>query len=102
MSTDKMTFICETDIIDKIDIILRQTDYSKEVAREKLIKNDLDHIKVIKEYHGIFEKKEPEIKSLQQEIYKQIRLRMNDSMRIYNKKQEEKLEKDINDNNIKI
>jgi hypothetical protein len=71
--------------LDKdIDIILRQTDYSKEVAMQKLELHNNNAINVIKEYMGIkpTEKKTP-LKSLNQEIYKQIRTKLDTSMREY-------------------
>ena len=72
---------------EKIDIILRQTDYTHEIAREKLEEMNGDHIKVIKCFLGIAEKKEPQkIKSLNQEIYKQLRYKLDESMRDYNER----------------
>ena len=45
------------DSIDqKISIIMRQTDYSREVALEKLQVFDFNEINVIKDYVGIKEK----------------------------------------------
>ena len=58
-----------------INIIIRQTNYTKEEARSKLIELN-DPILVIKDYmNPNFSKKnkEKEIKSLNQEIYSQIR-----------------------------
>ena len=78
---------------------MRQTDYNEDVAREKLIAHDDDPIKVIKEYMGIVEKPKPAPKSLNQEIYRQLRHRLDDSMRDFNAKQEEKLKHDIAMNN---
>ena len=74
------------DFLDKVQIILRQTNYSEEEAREKLIKFNLDHILVIKSFLGITEKKAPEIKSINQEMYKQMRYKLDGSMREYNLK----------------
>ena len=56
----------------KIEIILRQTDYSEDKAREKLQQFDYNINSVVKDYFGITEKKEP-IKSINQSIYKQLR-----------------------------
>ena len=69
-------------IAAKIQIILRQTDYTEEKAIEKLKEHNFDEIKVIKCYFGIVEKK-PQINSVNQEIYKQIRYRLNSNMREY-------------------
>jgi len=82
-------------IDDRIQIIMRQTDYSLEEASEKMQLFDNDHIKVIKSFMGIVEKKAPPIKSVNQEIYKQLRHKLDDSMREYNSKQESKLMDEI-------
>jgi hypothetical protein len=77
--------LVETDQIDdKVQIILRQTDYSEDVAREKLKEYNFNEINVIKAYFGIGEKKQPELKSINQEIYKQIRYKLDSNMRDYN------------------
>jgi hypothetical protein len=74
-------------IHEKIEIILRQTDYTEDTAREKLEQMNGDHIKVIKTFLGIAEKKEPtKVKSLNQEIYKQLRYKLDESMRDYNER----------------
>jgi len=74
-------------IDEKIQMILRQTDYNEDIAREKLELMNGDHIKVIKSFLGITEKKEPtKIKSLNQEIYKQLRYKLDESMRDYNER----------------
>ena len=94
-----MTVTSEEEIVEKVGIITRQTDYTEESAREKLFAANMDHIKVIKEYFGIAEKKAPEIKSVQQQIYKEIRYKLDDSMRDFNSKQEKRLEAEIAANN---
>lgn len=97
MIGDKISFSCESELLDKIEIILRQTDYTKEVAREKILEKNGDVLKVIKEYMGINENEKSSIKkSLNQEIYKQLRNKLDDSIRDFNKKQEDKLKKEIN------
>ena len=62
-----------------IQIIMRQTDYTEEVAREKLVENNFDTIIVIKKYMGLNEKKPETIKSVNQEIYKQLRYKLNNN-----------------------
>jgi hypothetical protein len=62
----------------KIQIIVLQTDYTEEEARTKLSEFGQDHMKVIRSYLGITEKKAPPIKSVNQEIYKQIRDRLRE------------------------
>ena len=71
-----------------VQIILRQTDYTEEIAREKLTEHNNNHISVIKSYLGITEKKTPPVKSVNQEIYKQMRYKLDDNMRDYNKRKE--------------
>jgi hypothetical protein len=76
--------LVETGKIDgKIQIILRQTDYTEDKAREKLQQFNYNEIAVIKDYFGITEKKAPPIKSVNQEIYKQLRTHLDSSMSDY-------------------
>ena len=76
------------DANNKIEIIRRQTDYTECEAREKLILYNNDPIKVIQSFLGISEKKEKPITSINQEIFKQIRIKLDTSMREYNKMKE--------------
>ena len=71
------------EVNDKIQIILRQTNYTEEEANEKLKKYDFDHLRVIKSYFGITEKKAPLVKSVNQEIYRQLRQNLDSSIRDY-------------------
>ena len=81
--------LVETDQIDeKVQIILRQTDYTKEIAIEKLKENNFDELKVIRLYFGIAEKNNKPIKTINQEIYKQIRYRLDSNMRDYHERVE--------------
>lgn len=76
--------LVETEQIDeKVQKVLRQTDYTEEMAREKLKEYGFDEIAVIKAYFGITEKKAPQIKSVNQEIYKQLRTKLDSNMREY-------------------
>ena len=76
--------LVETDQIDsKVQMILRQTDYTEEKAIEKLKQFDYNEISVIKDYFGITEKKAPEIKSVNQAIYKQLRGHLDGAMKNY-------------------
>jgi hypothetical protein len=85
---DSISFIETEDITNKVQIILRQTDLSEDVAREKLKESNFDHISVIKSFLGITEKKALPIKSRNQEIYKQLRYKLDSSMREFNIKKE--------------
>ena len=81
--------LVETDQIDeKIQKVLRQTDYSENVAREKLKEYNFDEIATIKAYLGITEKKALPVKSLNQEIYKQLRTKLNSNMKDYQERVE--------------
>ena len=80
---DNITLVETDQIYDKVQIILRQTDYSEEVAREKLKEYNFNEINVIKDYFGISVKPTPELKSINQEIYKQIRYKLDSNMRDY-------------------
>lgn len=67
------------------DIVMRQTDYTKEQAIEKLeIYNNIIE-DVIKDYMGIVDKKDTTKKSVNQQIYKEIRCMMDDASMKYEK-----------------
>ena len=69
---------------EMVQMILRQTNYSETEARDKLKEFNNDAILVIKSYFGIAEKKAPEkVRSVNQEIYKQFRLKLDSSMKEY-------------------
>jgi len=81
---DNCISFVETEVIEeKIQKILRQTNYSKELAKSKLLEYNLDEIYVIKSYLGLSEKKPEKMKSLNQEIFKQIRYKLDSNMRDY-------------------
>lgn len=83
----------ETDkIIEKRDMICRQTDYSVEVAEQKLKEHQYDEVQVIREYMGLPPLKK-ETKSnvisktgIQQEIFRQIRHQLDSNMREYHER----------------
>jgi hypothetical protein len=67
--------------------IMTQTNYTKEEATNKLKLFNNDYIKVIKDYMNIPEKnKEEKVKSVNQEIFKQIRINLDNSMKNYREK----------------
>jgi len=86
--TDTISFTNNTEIQEKVEMILRQTDYTEEEAKNKLKEFNYDHIQVVKSYLGIPEKKPEPIKTVNQEIYKQIRYRLDSNMREYNLRKE--------------
>lgn len=79
----------DKDIENKIEIILRQTDYTREIALNKLEENNNDHLKVIRNYLGLTEKKAlDKVTSVNQGIYRELRSHLDNSMRDYNKRVE--------------
>ena len=86
--SDSISFTNNSDIQAKVEIILRQTNYTEDEAKNKLKDFNYDHIQVIKSYLGITEKKAPPIKTVNQEIYKQIRYKLDSTMREYNLRKE--------------
>ena len=86
--TDTISFTNNNENQEKVAMILRQTDYTEEEAKNKLKEFNYDHIQVVKSYLGITEKKTQPIKTVNQEIYKQIRYRLDSNMREYNLRKE--------------
>lgn len=77
-----------SDIENKIQIILRQTDYDETTAREKLHSFQNNEIKVIKDYLGIQDVKEQKQTSVNQTIYKELRHYLNNVMSGYHERVE--------------
>ena len=69
----KIAFVSNEDLEERIQLVMRQTDYTQEVAREKLTACNYDAIKCIRAYMGIVDKKAPTQVSLNQQIYRQLR-----------------------------
>jgi len=68
----------------KVQIILRQTNYTPDQAKEKLQQFDFDQEKVIRDYFGINKKSAPQkITSLNQTIYKELRGYLDSAMKNY-------------------
>ena len=72
----KIAFVSNEDLEERILLVMRQTDYTQEVAREKLTAHNYDAIKCIKAYMGIAEKKTSTQVSLNQQIYRQLRTQL--------------------------
>ena len=85
---DNISFVETGQIDEKVQIIIRQTDYTEEVAKEKLKEFNYDHIAVIKSYLGVPDKKAQPVNSVNQEIYKQLRHRLDSNMRNYQERAE--------------
>ena len=83
-----------TTIEDKIQMILRQTNYTQEEARIKLLQFNEDPLIVIRDFLGITEKKNlTPVFSVNQEIYRQLRFKLDNSMREYQAKKGSEIEK---------
>jgi len=85
---DTISFIENEELQEKIQIIMRQTDYNEETAKEKLIEYSCDHLAVIKFFLGISDKKEEPVKNANQERYRQIRYKLDSNMREYNQRKD--------------
>ena len=84
--SDGISFYNNDDIDKYIRIVMTQTNYTEEESREKLMLFNCDYMRVIKDYMGIPEKKEVKAKSFNQEIYRQIRTKLDGSMKEYRDK----------------
>lgn len=81
---DRISFLSNDDLKEHIILVMSQTNYTEEQTIEKLKYFNGDYIRVLKDYMGIPEKKaQPKIKSINQEIYKQIRTKFDSSMKEY-------------------
>ena len=85
---DNISFVETGKIDENVQIVMRQTDYTEELAKEKLKEFNYDHIAVIKSYLGVTDKKAAPVKSVNQEIYKQLRHRLDSNMRNYQERAE--------------
>jgi hypothetical protein len=87
--SDCISFV-ETDKMDSyVEIVTRQTGYTDDEARQKLSENNYDYIFVIKDYMGVTTKKEQKTKSVNQEIFVQMRNKLNSALDEYNSRKEE-------------
>jgi len=77
--------LVESDQIDaKVQIILRQTNYTSEQAKEKLQQFNFNEEEVIRDYFGVSNKITPQkITSVNQTIYKQLRGYLDGAMKNY-------------------
>lgn len=76
----------------KIEIVMRQTNYNEEQAREKLVSFEDDELAVIRDYMGVPSKKPTKVidSSINQAIYKQLRGHLDKIMSEYRDRQENK------------
>jgi hypothetical protein len=76
---------------EQINMIMRQTDYTKEISEQKLREHNNDIMSVIREYMGpskIGSKPASSKFSVNQQIFKEIRGMMDDASRTYQNKKE--------------
>ena len=73
ITEDKTNITQEEDADNIVNIVMRQTTYSREEAVEKLEKCNNDMFKVLRDFMRIPEKKPVQTGSLNQTIYKEIR-----------------------------
>lgn len=72
-----------------IDVVMRQTDYDAKTAQDKLKKFNFNAVEVIRDFMGIHnKKKETPLKSINQQIYGEIRNMMDDAASKYRIKKE--------------
>lgn len=82
-------------VLDLIDIVIRQTDYDNDKALEELEIFDFDPIKVIRNYMNPEKKifyEQPAPKTTNQKIYKEIRTMLDSANAAYRKKKEDEEE----------
>ncbi len=85
--SDGISFFSNDDIEHNVKKVMSQTNYTEEEAKEKLRLFNCDYMRVIKDYMGIPEKKEEKkVKSVNQEIYRQLRTKLDSSMKEYREK----------------
>jgi hypothetical protein len=80
------------DINEQINMIMRQTDYTKEISEEKMREHNNNVMAVIREYMGpskIINKPVSSKFSVNQQVFKEIRGMMDNAAKTYQKKKEE-------------
>ncbi len=71
-----------------IEMVMRQTQYTYEEAADQLEKHNNDYIKVIRESMGINKTEDKSVKSINQQVYREIRGLMDDAASTYRRKKE--------------
>lgn len=72
----KVSFVDNEKLEEMIQVVIRQTDYTKEIARDKLAACNYDTMKCIREYMGITKQKQQKNISVNQQIYRELRTKM--------------------------
>ena len=90
-SSDCISFVETDKMSEYIDIVTRQTNYSREMAKLKLSENNYDYILVIKNYLGVSAKPKSnhQNKSVNQQIYSQMRYKLNSALDDYSSRKDE-------------
>ena len=87
LKNDTISFVSNDAINDLVKKVMAQTDYTEDKAATKLQEFNYDLMRVLKDYMGIPEKTaDTKIKSVNQEIYRQIRYSLDSSMKEYREK----------------
>ena len=74
MSRSDQIVMIDNDVIDeRIEIVKRQTSYSHDEAKAALQKNNYDVMSCIREYLEVPNKKQESKKSLNQQLYTELR-----------------------------
>jgi hypothetical protein len=82
--SNQISFFSNEDIYKHVKTVMSHTNYTEPEAIDKLKLFNSDYMRVIKDYMGIPEQKEqPKLKSVNQEIYKQLRTKLDTSMKEY-------------------
>jgi hypothetical protein len=85
--SDGISFFSDSDLNDNVKKVMAQTNYSEEEALEKLKLFNCDYIRVLKDYMGIpVTNASQKVKSVNQEIYRQIRTKLDKNMKDYREK----------------
>ena len=72
-----ITCIDNDTLQENVGIVMRQTDYTEEIAKSKLQQHGYDTMSCIREYLGVTEKKEPpKVVSVNQQIYAEFRKKL--------------------------
>jgi hypothetical protein len=86
--SERISFFSKDDIEKNVNLVISQTNYTRDEAINKLQLFNCDAMKVIRDYMGIPDssQKQNKIKSVNQEIFKQIRTTLEASERAHREK----------------
>jgi len=85
--SDGISFFSNDEVDKHVIKVMSQTNYTEEEAKEKIRLFNCDCMRVIKDYMGIPDKqKEIKVKSVNQEIFRQIRTTFDSSNKEYREK----------------